>query len=125
MSDLNRPRENRLKGKFKGLLDHIIGANRSHDERSGGSRLDSITPTPRDSILTRSRSTFTRAPQVTGEGTSLVCLQCPNKFIGSYYLSSGIPECTAGSEKLPYEGFNILCGSKGLSFDYNCEGFKY
>ena len=125
MSDLNRPRENRLKGKFKGLLDHIIGANRSHDERSGGSRLDSITPMPRDSILTRSRSTFTRAPRVIGEGTSLVCLHCVNKFIGSCPFSSGIPECNAGGSQLHYEGFDVLCGSECVSCDNSINDLRY
>ena len=38
MSDLNLPRENRLKGKFKGLLNRLMGPDRSHDERPGGSR---------------------------------------------------------------------------------------
>ena len=37
MSDLNLPRENRLKGKFKGLLDRFMGEDRSHDERRSGS----------------------------------------------------------------------------------------
>ena len=31
-------------------------------------------PTPADSILTRSRSMITTASEVTGEGTSLVCI---------------------------------------------------
>ena len=61
MSDLNRPRENRLRGKFKGFLDYIMGADRPNDERPGDSR-------------------FGGAPQLTGEGTSLVCLQCANSL---------------------------------------------
>jgi hypothetical protein len=78
MSDLNRPHENRLKGKFKGLFGRLMGADRPPNERSGSSRLAFMTPIPTDSILTRYRSTFTRAPQATGEETSLVCLQCAN-----------------------------------------------
>ena len=88
MSDLNRPDENRLKAKFKGVLDHFMGTDRLHDEHTGSSRLGFITPTPVDSVLTTSRLTFTRAPQITGEGTSLVCLQCANKFIGSFLCLS-------------------------------------
>jgi hypothetical protein len=78
MTDLNHPHESRLKGKFKGLLDRLMGANRPRDERRGGSRLAFMTPIRTGNILTRYRSVFTRAPQVTGEGTSLVCLQCGN-----------------------------------------------
>ena len=55
MSDLDRPRENRLKGKFKGLLDYFMYADGPNDEPPGGSR-------------------FTGTPQFTGEGTPLVCL---------------------------------------------------
>ncbi|EDR01203.1 uncharacterized protein LACBIDRAFT_333432 [Laccaria bicolor S238N-H82] len=55
MSNFNLPREKRLKGKFKALLDRFTGADRLHDEHPSGSR-----------------STFTRAPEVTGErSTSL------------------------------------------------------
>jgi hypothetical protein len=110
MSALNRPRENRLKGKFKGLFDRLMGANHPNDERPGSSRLEFMIPSCADGILTRSRSMFTRAPEVTGEGTSLVCLQCANTFIGSYLLFSGIPECNAGSSQHCHEGFHILCG---------------
>ena len=110
MSDLNRPHENRLKRKFEGLLDRPMGADRPHNERPVGSRLEFMSPIPTDSILTTYRSMFTRVPEVMGEGTSLVCLQCANKFISSYPLASGIPECTAGSSQLHYEGFNILRG---------------
>ena len=122
MSHLNRPREKGFKGKFKGLLNRLI-ADRPNDERTGGSGLEFITM-PADSNLTRSRSTFTRAPQVIGEGTSLVCLQCVNKFISSYPLSSGIPECNAGSSQFCYEKFHTLCGSKCMSDDKNIDGLK-
>jgi hypothetical protein len=73
MSDHNR--DNRLKGKFEGLPDHLMGENHPHDERPDVSRLESMTPAPADGILTRSRLMFARAPEATGEGTSLVCLQ--------------------------------------------------
>ena len=45
MSDANRPRENRLKGKFKGLLDRLVGADRLRIEhqRPSGSRLEFLT----------------------------------------------------------------------------------
>jgi hypothetical protein len=79
-------------------------------------RLEFTNTTPADNLLTRSRPMFTRAPQVTGEGTSLVCLQCAKKSIGSCSLSSEIPECNAGNSQLYYEGFNTLCGSKCVSF---------
>ena len=115
MSDLNLPREKRLKGKFKGLFNRLI-AHRPHDERPGGSGLEFITM-PADNNLTRSRSMFTRAPRVIGEGTSLVCLHCVNKFIGSYPFSLGIPECNAWGSQLHYEGFNILCGSECVYCD--------
>jgi len=71
MSDPNRPRENRLKSKFKGLLDRLMGADHLRIERPrpSGSRLEFMTPTHSDSMLTRFRSTFTG---VLGEGTSLV-----------------------------------------------------
>ena len=74
MSDPNRPRENRLKGKFKGLLDRLMGADPQRNERPrpGGLRLEFMTPTLADSILTRFRSTFTRALEVTRGGTSVV-----------------------------------------------------
>jgi hypothetical protein len=101
MSDLNRPHENRLKGKFKGLLHRLMGANRPRDERAGGSRLAFMTPIPTDSILTRYRSTFTRAPQVTGEGTSLVCLQCANNS------SAHIP-CLRESQNVMQGAHNII-----------------
>ena len=68
---------------------------------------------------------FTKAPEVTGEGTSLVCLQCAKQFIDSFPLSSGIPECNAGSSQFCYEGFQILCGSKCVSDDQNIDGLKY
>ena len=61
---------------------------------------------PTDSNLTRSRSMFTRVPQVIGEETSLVCLQCINKFIGSYPFSLGTPECNARGSQLHYEGID-------------------
>ena len=93
MSDLDCPRKKGFKGKFKGLLSRLI-ADHPHDECPGGSGLEFITM-PADDNLTRSRSIFTRVPQVMGEETSLVCLQCVNKFIGSYPLSSGILECNA------------------------------
>ena len=123
MSDLNRPREKGFKGKCKGLLNRLI-ADRPNVERTGGSGLEFITM-PADSNLTRSRSTFTRAPQVIGEGTSLVCLQCVNKFISSYPLSSGIPECNAGGSQLHYEGFDILCGSECVSCDNSINDLRY
>ncbi|KIK00408.1 hypothetical protein K443DRAFT_31587, partial [Laccaria amethystina LaAM-08-1] len=66
------PRENCLKRKFKGLLDRLMGADDQLDERPGGSRLEFMKPMPANSILTRFRPMFTRAPQATGEGTSLV-----------------------------------------------------
>jgi hypothetical protein len=75
MSDPNLPFENRLKGKFKGLLDRLMGADRlrnSERPRLIGSRLEVMTLTLADSILTRFRSTFTRALEVTGRGTSPV-----------------------------------------------------
>ena len=51
-----------------------MSANHPHDERqAGGSRLEFLTPMPTDCILMRSRSMFTKAPEVTGKGTSLVC----------------------------------------------------
>ena len=76
MSDSNRPRENRLKGKFKGLLDRLMGADRPRDKRphTSGSRLEVMTPTLEDSILTRFRSTFMRGPEDTGGGMALVCV---------------------------------------------------
>ena len=73
MSDLNRPHESRLKGKFKGLLGRLMGADRQHNERPSGLRLEFMIPTPIDSILTRYRSVLARAPEVMGERTSLVC----------------------------------------------------
>jgi hypothetical protein len=124
MSDFNHPCENRLKGKFKGLLDRFMGADCSHDEHPGNSRSEFLTPTCAD-ILTGSRLMFTRGPEVTGEDTSLVCLKCPNKFIGSYPLASGITECNAGSSQLHNEGFNILCDSKCVSCDHSIDSLKY
>ena len=79
MSDLNHPRENRLKGKFKGLLDRFMGADRSHDERPSGSRLESPNPMPTNNIMMETRSMCTRGPEVMGEATSLVCLQCAKR----------------------------------------------
>ena len=70
MSDPNHSRQSRLKGKFKGLLDRLTGADNPRNERPSGSRLEFMTPILADSILT---STFTRALGVTGEGSSLVC----------------------------------------------------
>ena len=52
MSDPNRPRENRLKGKFKGLLGRLMGADLERP-RPSGSRLEFVTPTLADNILTR------------------------------------------------------------------------
>ena len=74
MFDPNRGRENRLKGKFKGLLDPLTGVDRLRNEhpRPTGSRWEFMTPTLVDSILTRFRSTFTRALEVTRGGTSVV-----------------------------------------------------
>ena len=123
MSDLTPPREKGLKGKFKGLLNRLI-ADRPNDERPGGSGLEFITM-PADSNLTRSRSMFTRAPQAIGEGTSLVCLQCVNKSIGSCPFSSGIPECNAGGSQLHYEGFNILCGSECVFCHNSINDLRY
>jgi hypothetical protein len=77
MSDPNRPRENRLKDKFKGLLDRLMGADRLRSERPrpSSSRLEFMTLTPADNILTTFRSTFTRGLEVTaGGGMSLVCV---------------------------------------------------
>ena len=105
MSDPNRPRENHLKGKFKGLLDYLMGADRPNDERPGGSRL-------------------TGTPQLTGEGTPPVCLQCANS-LALIFCISGIPECNARSSRLRYEGFKILCGSKCVSCDNSFDGLKY
>ena len=102
MSDPNRPRENHLKGKFKGLLDYFMGADHPNDERSR----------------------FTGTPQLTGEGTPLVCLQCANS-LALILCISGIPECNARSSRLRYEGFNILCGSKCVSCDNSFDGLKY
>ena len=124
MSDLNRPREKSLKEKIKGLFHRLISADRPHDERPGGSRLF-MKPAPADSILTRSRSKLTRAPPVMGEGTSLVCLQCANKFIGSYPSSLGVSECDAGSSQLHYDRCHILCGSKCVSCDNNIDGLRH
>lgn len=59
MSDSSRPRENRLKGKFKGLLDRLVGADRLRNERPSGSRSTLVT----------------RALEVRGEGTSLNVMQ--------------------------------------------------
>ena len=69
MSDLNRSRENGLKGKFKGLLDYFMGADLPNDERPGGSR-------------------FTGMPQLTGEATPLVCLQCPIHWLISFVFGN-------------------------------------
>ena len=86
--------KNRLKGKFKGVLDH------PHHERPEGSRLDFMNPIPPNSMLTRFRPMFTRAPQVMGGGMSLACLPCTNKFIGSYPLSSGAQNVMQGADSL-------------------------
>ena len=77
MSDPNRLHGNRLKGKFEGLLDRLMGADRQQNERPrpSGSRLEFMTPTLADSILTRFRSTFTST--LAGGGTSLVRLYNP------------------------------------------------
>ena len=123
MSDLTRPSEKGLKGKFKGLLNRLI-ADHPNDECPGSSGLEFITM-PTDSNLTRSRSMFARVPQVIGEGISLVCLHCVNKFIGSYPFSLGIPECNAGGSQLHYEGFNILCGSECVSCDNSVNDLRY
>jgi len=74
MSDPNHPHENRLKGKFKGLFNWLMGADHLHNEHPcpSGSRFEFMTPMLADSILTRFRSTFTRVPEVIGGGTSLV-----------------------------------------------------
>jgi hypothetical protein len=100
-----------------------MGTDHSHDELPGSLRSEFLTPTSAD-ILTGSRSMFTRVPEVMGEDTSLVCLKCPNKFIGSYPLSSGITEYNAGSSQLHNEGFNILCDSKCVSCDHRIDGLK-
>ena len=126
MSDHNRPRENRLKREFEETLANgLIDTNHPHDEPPGDSRLEFMTPTPADDMRKRSRLMFTRAPKVTGEGTSLVCLQCTNNVNGSFPLSSGISECDAGSSQLCFEGFRILCGSKCMSGDHSIDGLKY
>ena len=70
MSDPNHSCQSRLKGKFKGLLDQLTGADSLRNERPSGLRLEFMTPIPADGILT---SMFTRALGVTGEGSSLVC----------------------------------------------------
>ena len=76
MSDPNRPRENRLTGKFKGLLNRLMGADRLRAERPrpSGSRLEFMASMLADSMLTRSRSPYMRGLDVTGGGMSLVCL---------------------------------------------------
>ena len=76
MSDPNLPGDNRLKGKFKGLLDRLMGADHLRIEcpRPSGSRLEFMAPTLADSMLMKFRSTYTGALEVTGEGTSLVCV---------------------------------------------------
>ena len=78
MSDLNRPRENRLKGKFKGLLNRLMGADRPRDERSLGSRLEFMTSVPTNSILTR----YIQGRLKLWEREHLWCVQCENKLIG-------------------------------------------
>ena len=70
MSDPDHSRQSRLKGKFKGLLDRLMGADSPRNERPSGSRLEFMTPIPAETILT---SMFTRVVGVTGEGASLVC----------------------------------------------------
>ncbi|EDR00189.1 uncharacterized protein LACBIDRAFT_314771 [Laccaria bicolor S238N-H82] len=74
MSDSSCPRENHLKGKFKGMLDQLMGADRPCPTAS---RLEFMTPTLTDSILMRFRSIM-RVPGVMGGGMSLV-LPFPQK----------------------------------------------
>jgi hypothetical protein len=91
MSDSNRPRKNRLKGKFKGLLDRLAGAGRLHNEPLSGSKSEFKAPTLEDSILTRSRPTFTRALEVMGEGTYLVCVYNARITFSAHILCFGGP----------------------------------
>ncbi|EDQ99574.1 WD-40 repeat-containing protein [Laccaria bicolor S238N-H82] len=113
MSDRNRPRKNRLKGKAKKLPDRLMDANHPHDERPGGLKLEFITPmpAPADGILpTRSSLTSTRAPEVTGEGTSLNVMQGTHNFVirdSNFYDAQKIEvhehRCQDSIEKLNHE----------------------
>jgi len=85
---------NRLKGKFKRLLDQL--ADRLRNERLSSSRLEFMTPTLEDSILTRSRPTMTRALEVMGEGTSLVCVYDAQITSSAHVLCFGGPRMSCG-----------------------------
>ena len=60
-----------------------------------------------------------------GRNVSGVCLECTDKFFGSYPLSSGMPECNAGSSQLHYEGYNTLCRSKCVYHDNSIDDLRY
>ena len=72
MSDPNRFRENRLRGKFKGLLDRFMGADclRIECPRPSGLRLDFITLKelrdifPPSSLVLRRPVHFCRSPHL-------------------------------------------------------------
>jgi len=127
MPDSNSPHENHLKGRFRGLLDWLMSTDRPPNEHPhpSSSRLEFMTPTLADSILTRYRSTFMRGPEVTGGGMSLVCVyNVQINSLAHILLSLGLPECNAGSSQLHYKGYNTLCHSKCVYCDNSIHGLR-